>query len=148
SARRIDRIRVALDHPRAELTLPGDVIVVTGPIPAALVDPDGSSVVEYPARILRLLDDSLVPEVVAGDVNAYAEPLPWRRWNLRRVPAGQKAALQATLADIIAARRTAERRAAELGALEALVTDAVAAGALIGEQPNMSSEMTEPEGTI
>lgn len=148
SARRIDRIRVALDHPRAELTLPGDVIVVTGPIPAALVDPDGSSVVEYPARILRLLNDSLVPEVVAGDVNAYSEPLPWRRWNLRRVPAGQKTALQATLADIIAARRTAERRAAELGALEALVTDAVAAGVLIGEQPDMTSEMTEPEGTI
>ncbi|MDQ0613478.1 hypothetical protein QF046_001119 [Microbacterium sp. W4I4] len=148
SARRVDRIRVALDHPRAELTLPGDVIVLTGPTPAALVDPDGSSVVEYPARILRLLNDSLVPAVVAADVNAYAEPIPWRRWSLRRVAAGQKAALQTTLADIIAARRIAERRAAELGALEALVTDAVAAGALIGDQPDMTSEMTEPEGTI
>src|SRR5690606_28960067 len=143
----IDRVRVALDYPRAQLTLPGDVIVVTGPTPAALVDPDGSSIVEYPARILRLFADTLVPEVAAADINANAEPIPWRRWNLRRVPAGQKASLQAALADITTARRIAEQRAAELGELETLVADAVAAGAFFGETTDLTSEMTDPEGT-
>lgn len=147
SARRIDRVRVALDYPRAQLTLPGDVIVVTGPTPAALVDPDGSSIVEYPARILRLFADTLAPEVAAADINANAEPIPWRRWNLRRVPAGQKASLQAALADITTARRIAEQRAAELGELETLVADAVAAGAFFGETTDLTSEMTDPEGT-
>lgn len=147
SARRIDRVRVAVDYPRAQLTLPGDVIIVTGPKPAAMVDRDGSSVVEYPARILRLLDETLVPEVAAADINMHADPAPWRQWSLRRVPAGQKTALQTTLAHIVAARRTAERRVAGLSELEALVTDAVAAGALVDETNDRTSELTDPEGT-
>ncbi|MEJ1087263.1 hypothetical protein WDU99_02905 [Microbacterium sp. Mu-80] len=135
SNRRIDRVVLALEYPRAQLTLPGDVIVLSGARPAALVDPDGSSIVEYPARILRLLDDALAPEVVAADINALGSAVPLRRWVLRRVSAGQKAVLREALAGIVTARWDAERRASALAELEALVTDAVAAGALADAGP-------------
>ncbi len=142
SARRIDRMRLAADYPRAQLTLPGDVIVLTGAHPAAVVDTDGSSVVEYPARVLRLLDETLAPEVVAADVNALTEALPFRRWSLRRIPAGQRTALSTALAGIVGARRDAERRASALAELERLVTDAFAAGALTAD-----TEPPHPEGS-
>lgn len=133
SRRRIDRIRLATGYPRAQLTLPGDVIVLSGTHPAAIVDDDGSSVVEYPARVLRLQDETLAPEVVAADINALTDALPLRRWALRRVPAGQRPALRAALTGIARARRDAERRASDLAELELLVTDAIAAGALVAD---------------
>lgn len=145
SDRRIDRVTLALEYPRAQLTLPGDVIVLSGRRPAALVDRDGSSVVEYPARVLRLRDETLAPDVVAADINGLPGAVPLKRWLLRRVPPGQKAGLREALAGIVAARWDAERRASALAELEALVTDAFAAGALTA---GFSTEPPHPEGSL
>ncbi|OJU39922.1 MAG: hypothetical protein BGN97_13945 [Microbacterium sp. 69-10] len=142
SDRRIDRMRLATAYPRAQLTLAGDVIVLSGAHPAAVVDADGSSVVEYPARVLRLNDETLAPEVVAADVNALTDALPLRRWLLRRIPTGQRTVLRTALTEIVGARRDAERRASDLAELERLVTDAVVAGALTADP-----DPTHPEGS-
>jgi hypothetical protein len=139
SGRRIDRMLLAARYPRAQLTLPGDVIILSGARPAALVDHDGSSGVEYPARVLRLQDEALAPDVVAADVNALTDALPLKRWSLRRIPAGQQGVLHEALTSIVRARRDAERRASDLNELEQLVTDAIAAGALAAD--------TEPHPT-
>lgn len=143
SDRRIDRLRLAAEYPRAELTRPGDVVFLAGSHPAALVDTEGSSVVEYPARILRLSGGALVPEVVATDINALPDPLPWRRWVLRRVPVAQGEALRRSLGSIRAARVEAERRARELTSLEALVMSAVSAGVLAASAPAPHEPLTE-----
>ena len=54
--RKIDRATLARHYPRARLTEPGDVVVTTVPRLAAMVDHEGFSVVEFPARILRIPD--------------------------------------------------------------------------------------------
>lgn len=51
--RRIDRVVLAGLH-RAHLTEPCDVVVTTAPRLAVLVDHDGMSVVEFPAKVLRI----------------------------------------------------------------------------------------------
>jgi hypothetical protein len=66
--RRIDRAVLAIRHPRARLTEPGDVIATTSPRLAAIVDRDGFSVVDFPARILRIPDEEtglFTPAVLA-----------------------------------------------------------------------------------
>ena len=52
--RRMDRETFARAYPSAQLTEPGDVLVTTSPRPAALVDRDGFSIVEFPVRVLRI----------------------------------------------------------------------------------------------
>lgn len=52
--RRIDRRLFVSRHPDARLTEPGDVIVTLTPRPGAIIDWDGYSVTEAPARILRV----------------------------------------------------------------------------------------------
>lgn len=143
SERRIDRIQLAARYPRAQLTLPGDVVILSGAHAAALVDHEGSSVVEYPARVLRLQDDTLAPEVVAADINGLAGPVPIKRWSLRRMASDQRPVLGEALAAIVSARRDAERRASDLAELEALVTDAIATGALTAdlEPPHLEGSL-------
>ena len=51
--RSIDR-EVLARHPRLRLTEPDDVVVTVAPRFAVLLDRDGFSVVEYPARVLRI----------------------------------------------------------------------------------------------
>lgn len=55
-ARRIALATLAAHYLDAELTLPGDVIVTTTPRLGILLDEEGSSVVVFPARVLRLID--------------------------------------------------------------------------------------------
>lgn len=52
--RKIDLLTLTAHYPRAKLTEPGDVIVTVTPELGAIVDHDGRSVVEFPARILRI----------------------------------------------------------------------------------------------
>lgn len=53
-ARSVDRGVLAARYPRSALTEPGDVVVTAAPEPGAFVDEDGFSVVEFPARALRI----------------------------------------------------------------------------------------------
>ncbi len=52
--RRMDRETFARAYPSAQLTEPGDVLVTMSPRPAAMVDRDGFSIVEFPVRVLRV----------------------------------------------------------------------------------------------
>jgi N-6 DNA Methylase len=52
--RRMDRETFARAYPSAQLTEPGDVLVTMSPRPAAMVDRDGFSIVEFPVRVLRI----------------------------------------------------------------------------------------------
>ena len=129
SGRSISRTEFAMQYPRASLTEPGDVIFTAGSHPAAVVDPVGLCVVEYPARVLRLAPGApLVPELVAADINAAAAGDPWQRWQLRRVPAGQAAALSEALARLRLEREALARRGAELAETERLLAASVVAG--------------------
>ncbi|MHA6668215.1 hypothetical protein ACX3O0_05045 [Homoserinimonas sp. A447] len=130
--RTVDRLRFAELHPNARLTEPGDVVFSSGPVPRALVDDEGSAVVAYPARVLRIdrADSAgVLPELLAADIRT-ARSREWRRWILRRVRQQQREPLQLALASIRTARADAEQRVAQLTELEHLVTDAVTSGAV------------------
>lgn len=115
---RVDQLAFATRHPSATLTRPGDVIFRTSPTAAAWVDVQGSKVVAYPARVLRVTagdPGGLVPEVMAADISGAASgPGAWKRWILRRVAPRTIAPLRAALADIDAARSDLEARATRL----------------------------------
>ncbi|EMY35814.1 hypothetical protein D477_002451, partial [Arthrobacter crystallopoietes BAB-32] len=87
--RRIDRLLLAAKYPHAQLTEPGDIVFCTGATPAAEVDEEGSAVVTYPARVLRINARNapdLLPELLAADINS-APAGGWRSWPARTVPA-------------------------------------------------------------
>ncbi len=66
--RRIDRLVLA-GLPRARLTEPGDVVITTTPEFGVLIDHGGLSVVEFPAKVLRIPASecqSFTPPTLAG----------------------------------------------------------------------------------
>lgn len=130
--RTADRLAFAAVHPNARLTEPGDVIFISGTQPRALVDIEGSAIVAYPARILRIdraNSAGVIAEVLAADIREAATR-EWRSWPVRRTAPQQREPLQAALANIRTARADAELRVANLIELEQLVTDAVTRGAV------------------
>ena len=137
--RRIDGLAFAQRHPSAQLTRPGDVVFRAGPTVAAWVDHEGSKVVRYPARVLRITatdPGGLVPELVAADIAAQAAgPGAWRRWVLRRVAPAAIAPLRAALHELADARSELERRISNLDHYADTLTAAVAAGAVTLSDP-------------
>lgn len=131
---RVDQFAFATRHPSAQLTRPGDVIFRTSPTVAAWVDTDGSKVVAYPARVLRITaadPGGLIPEIVAADITgAPAGPGMWKRWTLRRVAPRAMAPLRRALADVAGARRDLEVRAARLTDYAALIVAGATSGAV------------------
>ncbi len=72
-SRRIDRVAYESTYPNAQRSLPGDVVITTAPEPAALVDHEGYSVMEFPARILRITErgtEHFTPRVLAALLTA------------------------------------------------------------------------------
>jgi len=142
-ARGIDRLTFTANYPSGRYTEPGDIVFCTGSSFGALVDHEGTSVVQWPARILRITDPAgsgLIPELVARQIRSrFSSAKPpgairagaaWRQWEVPRVPPDQVAAVTAALEDL-RARRTAARGL--LDTLEDLTTtlvDGVAHGAL------------------
>lgn len=129
---RVDQFTFAEHHPTAALTRPGDVIFRTSPTAAAWVDPDGSKIVAYPARVLRVRASDpggLVPEVIAADIaDAPGGPAAWKRWMLNRVDPGATVPLRTALHNIKAARADLLARAARLDDFSALLIAGVASG--------------------
>lgn len=77
AGRTIDRAVLAERYPRAQLTEPGDVLLTLTPRLFTTVDHLGLSVVEYPARVLRVPPgrrDRLPPRVLAALLRASAAP--------------------------------------------------------------------------
>lgn len=131
---RIDQLTFASEHPRVSLTQPGDIVFRTSPTAAAWVDRDGSKVVAYPARILRINKKDpggLVPEVVAADIfDAMTGPGAWKRWILRRIDHRSAAPLTRALKAIAEARADLEARSARLDEYATLLVTAATSGAV------------------
>lgn len=127
-----DRLLLAANYPRAQLTEPGDVIFSDVGEPTALVDPRGASIVEYPARILRInraQPSGLIDSVLAADIQGRQRG-PWRRWRVKRFPEEHLANTTAALDTIARERQAALDRIARLDRLSALLTEGSATAAL------------------
>ncbi len=120
----IDPLTLEALAPRAHRTEPGDVVFVTAPRPAAVVDRDGRSVVRGPARILRCREGSGVsPEAVAVAVTAReATDRQWRAWPVLRTDADDAARLSAGLRLIEDERDRIDRRRRHLDDLARTLT--------------------------
>jgi hypothetical protein len=152
--RRIDPLVFATGYPAGRVTEPGDVIFCTAPSPAAIVDEEGTSVVLFPARILRIDSgnpNGLLSAVLTADIAALpAGDRRWRRWRPRQVPDAQRTALADALASVRLERESARRRLQQLDELADLVMAGVTAGTLTLSQaagPQNSASLAPPEGT-
>lgn len=130
--RRVEPLVFAAGHPSARLTVAGDVVFRTAPTAKAWVDPDGSKVVAYPARVLRIDGadpGGLVPDLVAADINhSTGGPAAWRRWRLRRVAPRVAEPLRATLAALATRREALARRIEALDNYADLLTAGMVSG--------------------
>ncbi|WP_394280245.1 helix-turn-helix transcriptional regulator [Microbacterium sp.] len=145
---RIDQLTFATRHPSATLTRPGDVVFRTSPTAAAWVDDEGSNVVAYPARVLRVNPSDpggLVPEVIAADITGAATgPGAWKRWTLRRVHPQTIEPLRVALAEIAIARERLEARVQRLERYAALLVDGATTGAaVISPKPAADAASTQ-----
>lgn len=131
---RIDQLTFAAQNPNAQLTRPGDVIFRTSPTAAAWVDAEGSKVVAYPARVLRVTASDpggLVPEVIAADIKgAPAGPGAWKRWMLRRVAPQTITPLRRALGELANVREELEARASRLSDYATLIVAGATSGAV------------------
>lgn len=131
---RIDQLTLASEHPRTPLTQPGDIVFRTSPTSAAWVDRDGSKIVAYPARVLRINKKDpggLVSEVVAADIfDSMTGPGAWKRWSLRRIDHRSAAHLAQALNAIAEARADLEVRSARLNDYATLLVTAATSGAV------------------
>jgi hypothetical protein len=130
--RYVDRLLLASNYPRAQLTEPGDVIFSDVGEPTALVDPHGASIVEYPARVLRITKANplgLIASVLATDIHSRQRG-PWRRWRVKRFPEEHLANTTAALNAIARERQAALDRIVRLDRLSALLTEGSATAAL------------------
>jgi hypothetical protein len=138
----IDPLRLAA-YPTVRVTEPGDVVFCTNPRPAAMVDREGSSVVRYPARVLRIDPadpGGLVADLIAADVNAVpAHAREWRLWTVRRVSDAQRSTLAGALAEIDRARSAVRDRLSQLDRLADLIARGVASGALALDDADSSA---------
>lgn len=118
-SRGVDRLALAAVADPS-LTRPRDVVFTARPVPRAVVDDDGGSLVVAPARVLRVAADApLVAAAVAARINA-ATTTDWRLWRLAAVAEPDRAVLAAALDDLAADR---VRLLDELAALDALTHD-------------------------
>jgi hypothetical protein len=164
-SRVVDTLAFVGTFTAARLTEPGDVVFCTAPYPAAAVDVDGFSVVQFPAQVLRVApraqpveppaqvepvetvpraDPVLVPEVLAADVGAQAPGAKWwRAWEVRLVAASQADAVGRALREVRDAITAARRRIADLEMLAATLTDGVTAGVVRLRQDEHARSLVE-----
>ena len=132
--RRINRLRFAGEYPAGRVTEPGDVVFCTSPRPVAIVDTEGTSVVAFPARILRISrsdSNGLLAEVLAADIAALVRTHKrWQTWPFRQTNSRQRGSLASALASLRLHQEQARDRLARLDELAALLAGGVTAGAL------------------
>jgi hypothetical protein len=138
----IDILTLTEHYPRAQLTQPGDVIVMTTPEFGVMVDYEGRSLVEYPARILRISDtgrEQFTPRVLAAlladnvSTRVAGSPRPARRLEEYQVPQLQPdlvAGLDVLLASLDERRRAVREELAMLDELAGLAVTGLGSGAL------------------
>lgn len=143
-ARVVDHLAFTSAHPRAVRTEAGDVVFCAGPTPGAWVDVRGGTVVEAPARALRVVPnderaDRLVPRILAADL-ARGRGSEWRAFPARLVPVVTAETLTEVLDSIALARDEAIRRADALAHLTELLADGTVDGRLTAMMDPVDSE--------
>lgn len=132
--RLVDRLLFAASYSAGRLTEPGDIVFCTSPRPAAWVDEEGTSVVLFPARILRINAarcGGLIAPVIAADINARVPgDKRWRHWTLRQTPAEQRGVLADALASVNSELHRAQQRLDRLQELTGLLMAGATAGLL------------------
>ncbi|WP_380166911.1 helix-turn-helix transcriptional regulator [Jannaschia sp. R86511] len=148
-SRRVDRLSFLGAHSSSRLTEPGDVVFCTAPCPRAVVDTEGGSAVQYPARILRVDRDKgegSSPWVIASTIASQPpEARDWRRWTVPVLPPTRVPPTSQALAAIEAQRRDLQRRLTDLDTLTDLVIAGVSSHALT-LHPTDSPEHPQKEG--
>ncbi|WP_072689823.1 hypothetical protein [Rhodococcus marinonascens] len=142
-SRGIDRLTFTAKYASGRYTAPGDIVFCTGSAFGALVDHEGASVVQWPARILRIADpqmSGLIPELAARQIRsrgpaekpsgAIRGGSAWRQWEIPRVRPDDVAEVTAALADLRARRAAASALLDTLEDLTTTLADGVAHGAL------------------
>lgn len=74
--RRIDLVTLTANYGHAQLTRPGDLVVCLNGDVTVLVDEQGANVVEFPARVLRILEDRRNPQPTPRVLAALLEAAP------------------------------------------------------------------------
>lgn len=163
SERSIERLDLldSVKNPRE--TEPGDVVFTSSPRPAAWVDRVGGSVVEAPARILRLRPPTgtamdprvwgdafrkppyvLLADMVAADIRVQTNT-DTGTWKVRVLPVDRKARAEMVAEAIAARRNELTTQLARLGEAEQLIFDGVTAGLLdVEEQRSGAGEAFSP----
>ncbi|WP_413317148.1 hypothetical protein AA0Z99_10595 [Agrococcus sp. 1P02AA] len=145
--RYVDRLRFAQLGRTARLTEPGDVVVVGGESPAAMLDRYGALVVEAPAAVLRVdraADAPIEPALLEHDIERFARG-DWKTWPVRRLDPGVHPAMRESLVDIVDRMGVLHQQLARLEEYERALVDGFVAGVLApsGEQ---ADEQTEEGG--
>ncbi|SDC39430.1 hypothetical protein SAMN05216410_1789 [Sanguibacter gelidistatuariae] len=148
----IDHLTLAATYPRTQFTEPGDVIYVAAGTLRAIVDPDGASLVRFPARVLRVHAGhpgrggrGVVPELVCRAINAHGRDPAQRSWKTTPVPIvplDQLAPVARAAGAVDAALEAAQRRLDQLRELKELVLDG-AARALLNFTDSFTNGSTE-----
>lgn len=117
---------------RGDWTEPGDVVFIAKPSPRAVVDTDGGSLVEYPARVLRGLGDSA--SACSSVINRLpaAAGLPGG-WRLPVLSAEVAVQLAATLRELQHHRARLSEALAALTRVEHTLIDGAASGDVVIE---------------
>lgn len=145
--RRVDAMTFGSHYPSGQLTKSGDVVVCASPRVGAVVDTAGSSVVQTPARVLRITDEGqahLVPAVLAADVSMVQGTgiRDLRRWPIRVLAHDVVEALAATVPALDQEREMLLARIAALDDLSTHLFDGAASGALTITSPGTTSPTT------
>ncbi|WP_040156214.1 hypothetical protein [Mobilicoccus massiliensis] len=143
----VDLLAFTAAHPKAHRTEAGDVLFCTGPRPGAWVDARGGTVVEFPARSLRVqatdpasASARVIPHVLAADL-ARGKGTEWRSFPARLVSVATADTLTEVFESITVARAETQQRVDDLDRLTQLLAD----GAVAGRITAMMNSI-EPEG--
>lgn len=138
--RRIDRLLFETRYGNAQRSRPGDVIITTAPEAAALVDDEGYSVIESPARILRVTErgaEHFTPRVLAAlltrPIRAESAVRPVQRLNQLRLPLlpmSEVNRLDRLLVELEERERLAHRELTALSELRQITTTGLTDGTL------------------
>ncbi|WP_020112214.1 hypothetical protein [Rhodococcus sp. 114MFTsu3.1] len=152
--RGLDRLVFSTAYPSARYTEPGDIVFCSGARFRAIVDHEGSSVVVYPARIIRIADapsSGLIPDVIAGHLNASGlgsrpsgairSSATWKRWEIPRVPPDRAAATIDAVDSLRQQRAAAMHLVTQIDQLTSTLVDGLAHGVLaVGDDSQLLQE--------
>lgn len=141
--RTLDRLAFATGYPSGRYTEPGDIIVCTSPRFAVHLDQLGTSVVAYPARVIRVPDPhttGLVPELIALFLaqsapgkrpgRAIRSGMPISHWQLPVVSSDLVPEITDALRDLLARRAAAQQRINDVDELTQVLAQGLGRGNL------------------